>query len=416
MTITRAITASQVLHPPRLGYFGDSITAAGYAERATYLGQGLGGYPTWVGILTNHRMLHNDAWNFGVSGNTTTQMLARISTVLSAGLDVCVVMGGTNDLTNSSSFATIRANLEAIYNALYNAGTKVIAVPITGRASPNALTAAQRQVGMQVNDWIRRQAQVRRDFFVADCSLVFDDPASTDWSYRSGYSGDGIHPSIIGAKVIAERIAPIINTLYADWRQPVMSSVDLYDATQLPNGNMFDGMFAGTGGSIANSAGAVATGWSGDSTQLGGATLTPSKTTLSDGRPAQQLVLSGTYTGSSKRAFMFRSLTTSDFAAGDTIEGLVYAEIGANSGISSLDLDIEITDGGVTKRLHSSDMKTQPLPSGGFSGNLLTPRYTFTNTPTLVRVWLETWFLNTATTDAIAATVKLASASLRKVQ
>jgi len=403
-------------HPPSLGYFGDSITAAGYSETSTYLGKGLQGYPTWTGILSNHRLLHNDAWNFGISGNTTTQMLARLSTVVAANLDVCVIHGGTNDLTNSVPFGTIISNLNSIYTTLLNTNTIIIAIPILGRTAPTALTGAQRQIGMQVNDWIRRQAQTRAGFFVADCSLDFDDPASTDWSHRAGYTGDGIHPSVVGAKVIGQKVADVISTFYPDWRQPVMSSVDLYDATLLPNGNMFDGMFAGTGGSIVGSAGNVATGWSGDSTQLGGATLVPSKTTLSDGRTAQQLVLSGTYTGSSKRAFMYRTLTNSNFAAGDTIEGLIYGEIGSNSGIAALDLDIEITDGGVTKRLHSSDMKADRLPAAGFSGNLLTPRYTFANTPTLVRVWLEVWFTNTGTTDAISGTVKWASASVRKVQ
>lgn len=416
MATTRVITSSQTFHPPKLGYFGDSITAAGYAETATYLGKGFNGYSTWANILSNHRMLHNDTWNFGISGNTTTQMLARLSTILAANLDVCVILGGTNDLTNSTSFSTIKSNLSDIYDALIAAGTRIIAIPITGRIAPNALTATQRQIGMQVNDWIRRQAQVRRGFFVADCSLDFDDPTSTDWSHRSGLTPDGIHPNVRGAQIIGQKVADIINSLYADWRQPVMSSVDLYDATNLPNGNQFDGMFAGTGGAIAGSAGNVATGWAGDSTQLGGATLVPSKTTLVDGRNAQQLTLSGTYTGTNKRAFMYRDLTNSNFAPGDTIEGLVYGEIGANSGIAALNLNLQITDGGVTKQLHSSDMKTQYLPAVGFSGNLLTPRYTFANIPTLVRVWLQIYFCDTGTSDPISGTVKWASASLRKVQ
>ena len=69
------------------------------------------------------------ARNFGSSGNTTTQMRARLGTLLQRGAPRLVtVWGGVNDPGNSITGATTQANLEAMGAALLDAGVQYVIV------------------------------------------------------------------------------------------------------------------------------------------------------------------------------------------------------------------------------------------------------------------------------------------------
>lgn len=398
---------------------GDSITSNG-----TYIVSGnqfceANGYTTWMQILSRYRLRFPVENNFGVAGNSVAQMLARVGDVLAVHPDIVVVHGGTNDASGIAVSTTI-AGLAAIYDTFALAGIAVIAVPILGRASPNALTTTARKHAQQVNDWIRRQGETRKGFYVADCGLAFDDPATTDWQPRSNYTQDGIHPSPLGAFQIGNAVAAIINLLVPDWRVATASATDIYDAAENPFGNLIpNGMMSGTGGTIdgAVATGVVADNWHLGDTFLGGATCVASKVTLSDGRTAQKIIVSGNSNGNNKGVQFYLDTTAANVVAGNTIEAIIDLRADSLTDICQVSAYFQTTEASVDYQQHAcvGDV-SNVLPASGFNGLQLTPRRLVSANPTLVRLNIFINFLNHASALPVGCTITIASAALRKVQ
>lgn len=74
------------------------------------------------------------SYNYGISGNTTTQMLARqacmtqFDGVTGIAPDLAILWGGVNDSFNGIAGATTQANLTAMGTTLINAGCRRIAI------------------------------------------------------------------------------------------------------------------------------------------------------------------------------------------------------------------------------------------------------------------------------------------------
>lgn len=102
----------------KIVFLGDSLTASAnvaLTDRWAYK----------VGIFNGYAAA--DIINAGVSGNTSTQMLARLqSDVLALLPDVCVLMLTVNDRTNNIPIATHEANYRSIITQLKSAGIKVV--------------------------------------------------------------------------------------------------------------------------------------------------------------------------------------------------------------------------------------------------------------------------------------------------
>ncbi|KKP94780.1 MAG: Lipolytic protein G-D-S-L family [Candidatus Moranbacteria bacterium GW2011_GWD2_36_12] len=111
---------------------------------------------------TSLETLLGTSWNvnsYGVGGNTTTQMLARFSSdVVVADAEYVVVLGGINDVLASISAATIESNLQAMYTAAHNNGSKVVAVTITPFKTHTSWTSGFQTVVDTVNTWIMNTA------------------------------------------------------------------------------------------------------------------------------------------------------------------------------------------------------------------------------------------------------------------
>lgn len=403
-----------------LSAIGDSITARGDSAAGNFTDRTLAGYLSWVRIRTRQRFYCPPAHNFGVNGETTGQMLARISDVLAVQPSVCIVHAGTNDLSgaSASSYADIIANLTGIYDALASIGCAIIAIPITGRSSPNALSDDnKRRIGQRVNQWIRSQSYTRKRFYVADASLSFDDPKGTAWTERSGMTEDGIHSGQVGAYTLADKVVSILNALYpADFFQPFANPIDTYDATYDPTGNILtNGNMAGsTAAGIAT--GNVATGWNDNFSVLRGSAAAYSKVTLADGRDATQLDLSGNINGSTGSVELGCSVDHTKLASGEAMQAAVDVTIGANAMISGLLCSLQVTVGGVTTYARDGvGNQSFPLPPGGYSGTLLTPRLAITGTPTSAALILRTQLRNAGVSTPISGTIQWASAAVRKV-
>lgn len=167
--------------------FGDSITSAyggwyGYANRAS-------GFPTYL------------LRNAGVPGDTTADMLARVTTAVTAySPALVVVLGGTNDTGTPEDTAS---NLTAIYNAISGAGGKIVACTIPP------------------NDWTPDADLAERNAWIRANYSSFPRTFLCDWTNQLSVGGDGVtpvpgyfvdntHPNDAGQQVMGSVLASVL--------------------------------------------------------------------------------------------------------------------------------------------------------------------------------------------------------------
>lgn len=175
--------------PPLVTVLGDSITAGlGVATDMAL--------PARLQSALTQMSVHARVFGFGVMGDTTLGGLSRVERV-PVGTSVCVVALGGNDLLQGADPSWTRANLRAIVERLKQRKIRVV---LAGLKAPALLGI----------DYARRFSQVYPD--LAQEEGVFYAP-----DFFTGVIGvsrfmqrDGIHPNAEGARVIAERLAPVV--------------------------------------------------------------------------------------------------------------------------------------------------------------------------------------------------------------
>jgi len=133
----------------------------------------------------------------GRSGETTAGGAARVDRAIPAGVDVCVVALGGNDLLNGAEPSAVKGNLERIVRRLKARGMTVVlagvrAPPLLDRAYVRAFNAAFAGV-----------ASAQGVLFLPD---LLEGVALNPRLNQP----DGIHPNAAGVTVIARRLAPLV--------------------------------------------------------------------------------------------------------------------------------------------------------------------------------------------------------------
>ena len=173
--------------PASLAALGDSLTAR---YRLSF------SYPDllarWRGIPVH---------NFGVSGNTTAQMLDRLDDVLASGPtpQVVVILGGTNDIARGMPVEDALANLRTIAERVRDSGRRPVLVCPPPSGSFRRERAEALRAGLR--DYARGQG-----FVFVDPWPAMEDPGRRGWS-RPELALDVLHPNERGQYVIAEQIA-----------------------------------------------------------------------------------------------------------------------------------------------------------------------------------------------------------------
>jgi lysophospholipase L1-like esterase len=401
---------------PLVAALGDRITEGAISTSGNNVNFHATGYAAWVPILMRQCVTSPYALNFGVSGEASSQILARVGSVLSSGASVCVVHAGANDTAGVDT----RANLAAIYDALYAAGIYVIAVPILPRAGASAYSTALRDKHHATNRWIRMLRGVRKMFAVADAEAVYGDPTSASWTIRSGYSLDDVHPSQAGAQAIAQQIVDILRVITPDGVTAYGAPSDLYSADNVTGNRLTNGGMLGTGGTLDSSVtttGPLADSWRYTDALAGGATVVLSKSTMSDGRPCQVATISGNYNGSSRSiGFYTTGSNKTGLVAGNELVTEIEISLGAHENIAGIQVQCDTTEGGVTYGRYCGVVnRAFTLLSTGFSGIYRLPTRVLAATPTGLSVWVIVQFKNVGVSSPISGVVKLASASVRNL-
>lgn len=196
---SKAEVARVIAGPVTAGLLGNSIewqcdvdTPNGVPRTAGYVGH--------CNIALGHPFAV--VVNAGVIGDTTAQMLARLTAITGASPKpaVCFVGACENDDIYTASQSI--ANLTAIYEGLISAGIQPIAhttLPYAGKGS------AWRANHAIVDRWMKVYSR-QRGFPVIDAFAVLADPATGD--PKTGVTRDGlVHPNWQGAAQIGKAAA-----------------------------------------------------------------------------------------------------------------------------------------------------------------------------------------------------------------
>jgi acyl-CoA thioesterase-1 len=186
---TRKKTAHKPSPPPVVTVLGDSITAGiGVAANLAL--------PARLQAALDRMSIPALVRGFGKLGDTTWGGLSRVALVPPE-TTVCVVALGGNDLLQGADPSWTRENLRAIVTQLKARGVKVV---LAGMKAPALLGV----------DYARRFTQVYPDL-ARELGVYYAPDFFTGVIGVSRYmQRDGIHPNAEGARIIAERLAPVV--------------------------------------------------------------------------------------------------------------------------------------------------------------------------------------------------------------
>jgi acyl-CoA thioesterase I len=178
---------------PAIVAFGDSLSAGYGAEPGK-------SFPDFLQKDLDAAGLHWRVVNAGVSGNTTTDGLDRISEVLAYKPRVTIVEFGGNDGLRGLPLETTRANLDQIIRALQAAGSKVLLAGMT--LPPNYGGDYIARFGQIYADLAKKYNLARIPFLLSDVAL------------RPGLmQNDGIHPTAQGNEIVAKTVMRYLKPL-----------------------------------------------------------------------------------------------------------------------------------------------------------------------------------------------------------
>jgi acyl-CoA thioesterase-1 len=179
-----------VARPPVITVLGDSITSGlGLPARAAMPAQ-LQAALTRMGVAATVRAA-------GVPGETSGGGLARVNYSVARDTALCVVALGGNDLLQGIEPRVTKANLRAILQSLRD---RRIGVVLVGIGAPTLFGQAYAREFNAVYPALAREFS----------APLYPNILAGVGGSRQLMQGDGIHPNAAGARVIGDRLAPLV--------------------------------------------------------------------------------------------------------------------------------------------------------------------------------------------------------------
>lgn len=254
---TTYITRKQLMAPtyvfPKntLVMFGDSITDLGSYYDSTTVAITDNSYWGWMQKLAKQPF--ELLYNAGISGQSTNQMLNRISRDVLAYNPGVVILGspGTNSIyTYDIPVDTIKQEVLTMAGYIEAIGAKFIITTAWAR-SDAPVTAARQLAHMQLNEWIRNEAR-RRGWILVDGFAASVNPTSIVGAEKSLYYYDNLHMNNYGAYNMGKEYARIIQPLFPETDRLLASEFDTYDFNNNGYNKLgFEGFFLNAGASAS---------------------------------------------------------------------------------------------------------------------------------------------------------------------
>lgn len=344
------------------------------------------GITHWGQRYTHSRWRSPKEANFGVAGDTTSQVLQRIDAAIAYPADVYVVLAGSNDRRNGTKLEDSQMQLTRIIRQLRNANKIVIVVAETPKALSGNFgqTQAQALDNYKYRMWIKTVVALWEGVMVVDPWQEMVDPASPYYEPLPGMVSDGAHQTCIGAEIMGRYVAMALNKL-SNFPGGLTISNSMYNLDQAITGSLTQNpLMLGTGGTIQAGANAQA-----------GSVLADGYTFGIEGGPAtgvatklykepssrvgefQVIEITGVPTADNLRFHLYNNVSSAYFAnlaANDKCRQLAWMEsqgAGANQVSATMVMNgsYALADGDI------NDL-TSPYPSKRIFGTLETPSYT----------------------------------------
>ena len=264
----RRLSGRVLTGSPRLAVYGDSLMNYGsktVGTGATYTTRSAAAYA--CGYL-NGALRFDHSGNFGIPGEGSVEILARLPQVLAYKPAVVLFNGGTNDVNRGISDANIIAAVQAIYTGLAAAGifpvyvlqTTRSAASWTGGVVTSTDAPAARRKQMRINQAIRTWA-IEQGYAFIDPDPFMADPFTGLPMF--GYTYDGLHWTGRTAIRIGAALANILRPLFPITDALFGNAADVWAADNTTGNFLSGGLMAGTSGSLlgAYATGTVASGW-----------------------------------------------------------------------------------------------------------------------------------------------------------
>lgn len=247
----------------------------------------------------------------------------RLAAVNSQAPDVVCFIGGHNDIEAGSSAATTLAGIQTCLTSYFGAGAKYVVIgtvpPVNTILQPS-WDSAKESTRVAINNGIKALASATVK--VVDIDAVGLDLTAAATTYQTG---DGTHYNMIGAKLIGDAFALVLNAI-----MDTSEIIGLYtDASNLLASS--NPAMTGTGGGKVSGTGPVPTGNVPDNWRV--ISNAPGVSTACDvvtlnGSSALQITTSGTATGSNAE-IRVQTLTNTTITgnAGDAYEAWIECRI-----------------------------------------------------------------------------------------
>jgi lysophospholipase L1-like esterase len=149
--------------------------------------------------------------NYGIAGETTSQIRSRFSDALKQNPRYVIILAGVNDIYQGIPFSKAAENLMAMYREAE--GRSIL--PIAATVLPfNNATPEQTKAIEALNTWIRKAADKMR-IPIADLYVALDDPKNPGHLQDTP---DGLHPGVGGYRKMALTLIDAIDPIEKTWR------------------------------------------------------------------------------------------------------------------------------------------------------------------------------------------------------
>jgi acyl-CoA thioesterase-1 len=179
---------------PIIATFGDSISAGFGVDQGK-------SFPDDLQRLIDKSGKHYRVLNLGVSGDTTTDALERLPSVIVSHPAIVIVEFGGNDGLRGQPVEVTKVNLGSILDGLQKAGVKKIV--LAGMTLPRNYGPEYIASFDKIFPDLAKQFNVTLIPFILDG--VGGNPALTQ--------ADGIHPTAEGAQIVAETVMKYLKPL-----------------------------------------------------------------------------------------------------------------------------------------------------------------------------------------------------------
>lgn len=161
--------------------FGDSLTAGYGVDEAQ-------SYPTVLAELSDRTVI-----NAGISGETTTEGLARLPGILAeTNPDLLILLEGGNDILRSQDLSQTKANLAAMVELAQDQDIDVVLVGVPQRSITASIAPLYGELA-------------------EDYGLVFEEDLIRNLIRNEDYKSDAVHFNAQGYRIMAEELHELLD-------------------------------------------------------------------------------------------------------------------------------------------------------------------------------------------------------------